>query len=95
MRPSWAAWAQHRGLHVGISADELPNAFVTTFTAFRVVFQVVGHFTTGGATIDDGRLLAAALGRIWPPSGRLIDWPRGKLAFGDGSLVELAQSIDG
>lgn len=26
-----AAWARHDGLHVGISADEPPNAFSTTF----------------------------------------------------------------
>ena len=44
-----AAWARHGGLHVGISADEPPNAFSTTFTAFRVVFQIFGHFTRGGA----------------------------------------------
>jgi hypothetical protein len=91
----WAMWAQQRGLRVGISADELPNAFVTTFTAFRIVFQVFGHFTTGGATIDDGRQSAAALERIWPPRGRPIDWPPRGLAFSDGSLIELAQSIRG
>ena len=54
-----AAWARHDGLHVGISADEPPNAFSTTFTGFRVVFQVFGQFTRGRAHLEDRRLLAA------------------------------------
>jgi hypothetical protein len=90
----YAAWAQHGGLHVGISANEPPNAFVCTFTAFRVVFQVAGAFDRG-VTFNDRRLLAAALARLWPPSGQSIDCPPKKLAFGDESLAELAQSIKG
>jgi hypothetical protein len=77
-----AAWAWHGGLHVGISADEPPNAFVCTFTAFRVVFQVAGAFDRG-VTFNEGRLLAAALVRVWPPGGQSVDWPPKKLAFGD------------
>jgi hypothetical protein len=45
--------------------------------------------------VDDRRLLAAALARIWPPRDEPIDWPPQKLAFGDESLAELAQSIKG
>jgi hypothetical protein len=89
-----AALAWYDGLHVGISADEPPNAFVCTFTAFRVVFQVAGAFDRG-ITFNDGRLLAAALTRVWPPSGRPADWPPKKLAFGDESLAELARSVKG
>jgi len=91
----YAAWASHQALHVGISTNEPPNAFVSTFTAFRAVFQVVGHFTRGNMNVDDRRLLAAALARIWPPREEPIDWPPRKLAFGDDSLAELAQSIKG
>jgi hypothetical protein len=91
----YAAWASQRALHLGISTSEPPNAFVSTFTAFRVVFQVVGHLTRGNMHVNDGRLLAAALERIWPPRGESIDWPPRKLAFGDDSLTELAQSITG
>ena len=90
----YAAWAQQAGLHVGISADEPPNAFVSTFTAFRVVFHVAGAFDRG-VTFNEGRLLAAALARVWPPRGQSVDWPPKKLAFGDESLAELAQSVKG
>lgn len=93
--PHWAAWARHTGLHIGIADDQPPNAFVTTFTAFRIVFQVLGHFTVGGATLREGRQLAAGLARIWPPSLQPVDWPPLKLAFGDKSLQMLAESIDG
>jgi hypothetical protein len=61
----------------------------------RAVFQVVGHLTVGNMHVDDGRLLATALERIWPPRSEPIDWPPRKLAFGDHSLTELAQSIKG
>jgi hypothetical protein len=93
-RDRQAALAWHDGLHVGIAADEPPNAFVSTFTAFRVVFQVSGAFDRG-ITFNDGRLLAAALTRVWPPSGQPVDWPPRKLAFGDESLAELARSVKG
>jgi hypothetical protein len=88
-----AIWAEHRGLH--ITEDEPPNAFITTFSVFRVVFQVVGHFTKGGATFDDTRLLSLGLARIWPACENPIDWPRERLAFGDDALAELAASING
>jgi hypothetical protein len=91
----YAVWASHQPLHVGISTSEPPNAYVSTFTAFRAVFQVVGHLTRGNMHVDDRRLLAAALARIWPPRDEPIDWPPQKLAFGDESLAELAQSIKG
>jgi hypothetical protein len=92
---SRAIWAEHRGLHIGIPTDGLPNAFVTTFSVFRVVFQVVGHFTRGGATFNDSRLGAAALAPIWPPRSDTIDWPPRRLAFNDEALAELASSING
>ena len=88
-----AAWARHYGLHVGISTDEPPNPFSTTFTAFRVVFQVFGHFTRGRAYLEDRRLMTGALTPIWPPVRRPVDWPPRGLAFGDGSLLEGAESV--
>jgi hypothetical protein len=91
----YAVWASHQALHVGISTSQPLNAFVRTFTAFRAVFQVVGRLTRGNMQVDDRRLLAAALGRIWPPRDEPIDWPPRTLAFGDESLAELAQSIKG
>src|SRR5215207_3861779 len=36
----------------------------------------------GNMHVDDRRLLAAALARIWPPRDEPIDWPPQKLAFG-------------
>jgi hypothetical protein len=91
----WAAWVSHTGLYLGITPDKPPNAFVTTFTAFRVVFQVFGHFTKGGASLNDSRALAGALAPIWPPTDRAVDWPLQRLAFNDTSLVRLASSITG
>ncbi len=90
-----AIWAEHRGLHIGIGGDELSNGFVTTFSVFRVVFQIVGHFTVGGATFNDNRLLNAALAPIWPPQNEALDWPRRRLAFGDDALPQLAASVSG
>ncbi|MGH9033243.1 MAG: hypothetical protein ACRDZV_14050 [Acidimicrobiia bacterium] len=90
-----AIWAVHRGLHIGIGGEEPPNAFVTTFNVFRIVFQVVGHFTKGGATVADARLVSAALSSIWPPRPDPIDWPRDRLAFNDEALRKLAASING
>jgi hypothetical protein len=75
--------------------DELSNGFVTTFSVFRVVFQIVGHFTVGGATFNDNRLLNAALAPIWPPQSDALDWPRRRLAFGDDALAQLAASVSG
>ena len=89
-----AVWAMHRPLHLGISGDEPANAFVTTFTAFRCVFQVVGHFTVGGATFNEGRPLSLGLWPIWPPRKDSIRWPRDGLAFSDETLEQLAASID-
>ncbi len=80
-------------LHIGDPRPERPNACLTTFTAFRVVFQVLGHFTTGGATLTEGRLPSLALHAIWPPRSETLRWPRDRLTFGDDALVELAESF--
>ena len=90
-----AVWAEHRGLRLGVPEDEPPNGFVTTFTTYRVLFQVVGHFTKGGATFDDRRLFAAGLWPIAPIRRDLIDWPRERLAFDDDEVADLARSISG
>ncbi len=90
-----AIWAEHRALHFGIAPDEEPNGFVTTFTLFRCLFQVVGHFTRGGATMNDTRVLARGLWPIAPPRAQEIRWPRDRLAFGDDARDDLAASING
>lgn len=89
----WATWAHQRPLHIGDPRPERPNACLTTFTAFRVVFQVLGHFTSGGATLKQGRLASLALHAIWPPRRETLRWPRDRLAFGDDALDELAESF--
>lgn len=90
----FVAWTSQSPLYLGDPRPELPNAFVTTFTAFRVVFQVLGYFTKGGATLTDGRPASLALHRIWPPRRETLRWPRAGLAFADESLAELAASFD-
>src|SRR6266498_85751 len=91
-----AVWAQHAGLRIGgIPDGGPPNAFVTTFTVFRVVFQVFGHFTVGRASLHgEGWPFAPALLRLWPPWDHPVDWPPGRLAFDDESLAVLANSIN-
>jgi len=91
----WAAWVSHGGLHLGIEEREPANGFVTTFTAFRVVFQVVGHFTRGGADFNDDRIYQDALARIWPPGDGPISWPPNRIVFDDPWLIKLGESIDG
>jgi hypothetical protein len=90
-----AIWAEHRALHLGIPKGESPNGFVTTFTVFRVLFQVVGHFTKGGAKFKEGRLYAAGLWPIAPRQRETVDWPREGLAFNDEAIEKLAESIGG
>jgi hypothetical protein len=90
-----AVWARHRGLQLGAGPAEPPLGFVTTFTAFRVIFQVVGHFTAGGATIRDDRLWSAGLHQTWPVRDESIEWPRGRLAFDDEALVQLDRTFVG
>ncbi len=91
----WAAWAARQPLHLGSPPPTRPNAFLTTFTVHRVVFQVCGYFTRGGATVNDRRWqFAPALEAIWPPRNEVIRWPRNGCAFGDDELQELAVSFD-
>jgi hypothetical protein len=84
----------HRGLRLGAADGHPPLGFVTTFTVFRTLLQVVGHFTAGGATWRDNRRLRVGLHTIWPTSGQ-IDWPRDGLAFDDDAVEELDASVEG
>ncbi len=90
----YAAWARHQALHVGIPSDEPPNALCLRVHGLPSRLQMVGQFDRG-VTFNGGRLLAAALARVWPSSGQSVDWPPKKLAFGGDSLGELAQSVKG
>jgi hypothetical protein len=90
---SLAAWAQHTPLRLGIADDQPPNAFVTTFTTFHVVFQVIGHFTRGGMDFKDDRIYKDVLAQIWPPRLEVVDWPPQQVAFNDEWLETLAASI--
>jgi hypothetical protein len=91
----WATWAHHSALHVGISETEPPNGFVSTFTVFRVVFHVLGHFTRGGATFDDNRIYRDALAQISPLRMLPVEWPPNGVVFNDEWLEKLAVSING
>jgi hypothetical protein len=86
--------AYHHELRLGAGEGHPPVGFVTTFTVFRTLFQVVGHFTTGSATWRDDRRLTVGLHTIWPTSGA-IDWPRDGLAFSDDAVEELVVSVEG
>lgn len=77
-----AAWAHARPCRFGVAdngqpaVDQGPNGVVVTFTAGRVVFQVIGHFNRGTATMRDARLqYGNALMPIWPSSPVPIRWP--------------------
>jgi len=90
----WAGWSETHPLRISVPEDALPNGFVTTFTAFRVVFQVVGHFASGEATIRDTRWqFAPAIHQLWPAGQEEIAWPRGGYALGDESLRAFARSF--
>lgn len=86
------AWRQ--SLWIGVPADGWPNAFVTTFTAFRVVFQVAGHFVRDASIRDRRYQFASGIHRIWPVEPGSIRWPSRKLVFGDESLEAFAASFD-
>jgi hypothetical protein len=88
-----AARVDHRPLHVGIPTSEPPNGFVTTFNAFRVVFQVLGHFTVGNRSFTERRVFRDALGLLWPPRESAMDWPPNLLAFDDDWFDMLAASV--
>src|SRR5688500_10845795 len=46
-----------------------PNAFAATFTVFRVMFQVLLHFSAGVGSLRDHReQFEDALVRVWPPT---------------------------
>jgi hypothetical protein len=90
-----AALAYHRRLD-GTENQIEPTGLVTTFTAFRVVFQVLQHFTSGNATVRDERVYSRALHIAWPTSTREpCHWPRANLAFRDEDLERLAASVQG
>jgi hypothetical protein len=86
--------AYHHESRLGAGEGHPPVGFVTTFTVFRTLFQVVGHFTSGSATWRDDRRLTVGLHTIWPTSGA-IDWPRDGLAFSDDAVEELVVSVEG
>lgn len=86
------AWRQ--ALWIDVPLDVAPNAFVTTFTAYRVVFQVAGHFVRAASFRDRRYQFASGIHRIWPVEPGSIRWPSRKLAFGDESLEAFAGSFD-
>jgi hypothetical protein len=85
------AWRQ--ALWVDVPSEEAPNAFVTTFTAYRVVFQVAGHFVRDASFRDRRYQFASGVHRIWPVEPGSIRWPSRKFIFGDGSLEVFAGSF--
>jgi hypothetical protein len=87
--------AYRDALWIDIPHDEPPNAFVATITAFRVVFQVVGHFVKAASFRDRRYQFAPAIHRIWPVASGSVRWPARNNAFGDESLREFAHSFEG
>ncbi len=70
-----------------------PNALAVTFTVFRVVFQVLIHFSAGAGILRDNRVgFEQALVRVWPPSSQVV-WPP-RYVFGQSSLQQLVASIE-
>jgi hypothetical protein len=90
---SKAVIAYRQPLQFDAPLGELPKALVSTFTAYRVIFQVFQHFARGSAELNGERHSAHALHQIWP-SGPAVAWPRGRLGFNDDALRELAGSIN-
>lgn len=94
-----AAWGRARGFVADGSAgsDPRPNAVVATFSAFRIVFQVVGHFTSGGARLTDGRWqYAKALTSLWPSTVQdTVHWPPSVMFASPTDLEALDESISG
>lgn len=78
----------HSGLNIGLEPTEKPDAFMTLFTAFRVVFKVFGY--VGQAfpqQVEYDSAFWDAVERIWPPRGEAIAWPRNGQAFNDQNLM--------
>lgn len=88
-----AIWADFRPLGLASRADGAPAGFVATFGVFRLVFQVIGHFTNSETTLNDRRALSVGLLRLWPQESACVKWPRDRLAFNDDALSELAASV--
>ena len=72
---------------------EEPNAFMVTFTAFCVVFQVFGHFNREATLQDHRNHLTPALIPVWPAANTTVDWPP-PYTFGDESIDLLVASFD-
>lgn len=83
---------------IGYDDREIPGSeqqvFLTTFSAFRVVFQVLGYIS------GDSRLTKTAperlpwLVRLWPTSGESVVWPRDRQAIGTNVLERFARRTD-
>src|SRR5205823_1504107 len=94
--PTRAAAAWKRAYRFPTQAGDRapdPNAYAITFTALRVVFHVLGHFSAGSAALQDEREgIAPALLRIWPLAGSSVEWPP-PFVFSDESIDLLVNSI--
>lgn len=70
-----------------------PNGFAVTFTAFNVLFQVVGHFNKGSAVMHDRRWqYEPALFRVWPAPTNELEWPPA-VGFSGASWNDLVASV--
>ena len=70
------------------------STYLTTFTVFRAVFQVLGLLQGEWAPIKTTPELKPFLIRLWPPTGKSVAWPRGGLAFDNRGLEDFAQRRD-
>jgi hypothetical protein len=86
------AFGAHGSLHLNITPSQPPNAFMTLFTVYRVIFKVFGYI---GTEVPQNVMYDSAfdhgVSRIWPATGHSIEWPRNGLAFNDDALMPFAK----
>lgn len=93
---SLAASAALEPLALGAVSGEsqrAANGYAATFTAHKIAFQVVGHFTRGETTVKDQRHgLREGIVQIWPVQDSEVTWPP-KLIMSDAWISALAESL--
>lgn len=87
------AWSEHAIVRQA-GPDHLVRGseseiFLTTFSVFHAVFQVLGHIrgrTLSTKSPDIDRHIM----RLWPPAKRPLDWPPALVVFSEQDLDDFA-----